>query len=84
MRRFPFFSRERQAEVVASKCECGHLESQHGSQLRDMAKGKKLRLPHDGNCLAGGCKCERFVWECFVTAEEADAITKETEPSKEI
>ena len=62
-----FFSNELNDYVVDALCACGHLERDHGSQLKP-AGHKKVRLPHDGSCCVGRCPCPKFRWVRWVTA----------------
>ncbi len=72
-----FFSEELQEYVVDSMCSCGHLESEHGSKLLPLQNKLKLRLPHEGNCCSGKCKCPKFHWARWVTVIEKATFVKE-------
>lgn len=66
----PFFSRALGSMVVDSVCVCGHLETDHGSKLKSIGSGQKMRLPHEGNCCAGSCACHQFTWARWAVQEE--------------
>ncbi len=64
----PFYSRSRGQFVIDARCECGHAESEHGSQLRRAGKDL-IRLDHDGSCCNGHCACRKFTWMEWITAD---------------
>jgi hypothetical protein len=72
MMRTVFFSRAQGDFVVDELCTCGHLKRDHGSKLKPVCRGSKLkfRLPHDGNCCAGTCPCPHFTFARHIGVEE--------------
>lgn len=56
--------------VKESMCECGHLESEHGSRLQKIDLGRSVRIEHDGGCCCGQCSCPKFCWNHFVDETE--------------
>jgi hypothetical protein len=66
-----FYARSVGDIVVDDKCVCGHRKSDHGSVLTPLPHGKKLRIPHDGNCCTRKCVCRAFQWAGWYTATEA-------------
>lgn len=68
-----FFSREMGDYVVDEKCVCGHPKREHGSVLKKINHDRSVRIPHDGNCCKGKCRCKSFKWAGWVTATEAAA-----------
>lgn len=71
MTAFPFFSRARQAIVVDARCECGHLQSEHGSHLSRLPNGQMYRQYGHGSCCEKVCECNQFTWVEYVTEIEA-------------
>lgn len=65
-----FYSKILNDFVVDSLCECGHLESQHGSFLQDIGEEKKIRVNSGGSCCFDKCFCEKFIWMRWVCLEE--------------
>jgi hypothetical protein len=55
--------------VVDAVCECGHLERDHGSQIKPFGL-KKIRIHDGGSCCAGKCQCQQFRWLRWMTATE--------------
>jgi hypothetical protein len=64
-----FFSQSLNDFVVDAVCECGHLERDHGSQVKDFGT-KKIRVHDGGNCCVGICACSHFRWARWITATE--------------
>jgi hypothetical protein len=68
---FPFYSRAKQALVVAERCECGHLKSEHGSKLTRLPNGQMYRQYQHGSCCEDDCPCDQYTFAEYVTEEEA-------------
>ena len=68
--------------IVDSRCKCGHLESEHGSETTKLST-LMLRHPHAGNCCESQCACPRFTWESFVTLEEKAAMLAVADKTRE-
>jgi hypothetical protein len=75
-----FFSKALNDFVVDGVCKCGHLERDHGSQMKKLAKGKDIRVSDGGSCCVGSCSCHHFTWVKWITATEF----AETLPSSQI
>lgn len=56
-----FFSHLVDDYVVDGICKCGHLESEHGSEVIKVA-GKSVRLNNSGSCCCKNCECMKFTW----------------------
>lgn len=66
-----FFSRQLGDYVTDAMCECGHLQSEHGSLVMRVGLRNLIRSGHDGDCCEGACDCSKFTWVRWVTIEEA-------------
>lgn len=64
-----FFSRRLDDFVLDAVCECGHLERDHGSHLKNIGR-RKIRLHDGGNCCVESCGCHHFRWARWLTATE--------------
>ncbi len=76
--RTPYYVSQSDDFVMDEMCACGHLKSEHGSRtVKLKASGdRSLRIPNDGSCCNGDCRCPRYRWVRFVYMNEYTDIIR--------